>query len=178
VPDKPVSKSGKDGGTTSVKGKEGGAAPAAAEKGSDKAAEKERKERAKRSSLLRSAAKLGGQLGKELASRLGRAPRPRLPPSSADPSTLANTPLLSEDDVLHLKNLPEFNGALRTADVEVLLQVCCSRPQRSLFCSHAPFSHRLPHLLFTPRIHTPAAGLPVPSPLSLVLHAVLTTPAP
>ena len=60
-------------------------------------------------------------LGK-LAATLGRAPKPRLPPSAADPSALAGQPIVSEDDILHLRHLPEFGGALRPADVEVLLQ--------------------------------------------------------
>ena len=47
---------------------------------------------------------------------LGRVPRPRLPPSAADPSHLAGAPLASEDDVLHLRHLPDFGGLTKLAD--------------------------------------------------------------
>lgn len=66
---------------------------------------------------------LGAKLRAKLAEKLGRAPRPRLPPSAADPSSLAGTQVDTEDDVLHLKHLPELGGALRQADVEALLQM-------------------------------------------------------
>ena len=53
---------------------------------------------------------------------LGRAPRPRLPPSPAHPSTLSGTPVSTEEDVLHVRHLPEMGGLLRPGDSEVLLQ--------------------------------------------------------
>ena len=43
--------------------------------------------------LLSNATKLGNKLGAQLAATLGRAPKPRLPPSAADPSILAGSPL-------------------------------------------------------------------------------------
>ena len=49
--------------------------------------------------------------------------KPRLQPSSADPSILAGAPLNTEDDVLHLRHLPDWGGALKASDVEYLLQV-------------------------------------------------------
>ena len=100
--------------------------------------------------LLSRAAKLGNRLQSQLASRLGRAPRPRVPPSAADPSHLAGTPLETEDDVLHLKHLPEFNGALRTSDVEVHLPArlvpctSCSPP----CTSHVTHLHLPAHLIW------------------------------
>ena len=102
------------------------------------------------------------KLTAQLTAALGRAPKPRVAPSAADPSALAGAKLKSEDvrallsfgslaawspsylaicpqphlrpltrtiryvllqDVLHLRHLPELGGALRPADVEVLLQV-------------------------------------------------------
>ena len=71
---------------------------------------------------------------------LGRAPKPRLPPSAADPSHLVGSPLETEDDVLHVRHLPDFNGNLRPADAEVLLQVSrdpFTAPRRA-DCHHAP----------------------------------------
>ena len=52
---------------------------------------------------------------------LGRESRPRLPPSAADASALAGVHLASEDDVLHVRHLPDFGGTLRAAEAEVLL---------------------------------------------------------
>ena len=48
---------------------------------------------------------------------------PRVQPSAADPSVLAGAALNTEDDVLFLRHLPDFGGALRAADVEQMLQV-------------------------------------------------------
>jgi hypothetical protein len=58
----------------------------------------------------------------KLQKMLGRAPRPRLPPSAADPSALVGQQLDTEDDVLHVRHLPDFRGNLRAADAELLLQ--------------------------------------------------------
>jgi hypothetical protein len=41
-------------------------------------------------------------------------------------SILAGAPLSTEDDVLHLRHLPDWGGALRASDVEYLLQVLLS----------------------------------------------------
>ena len=53
-------------------------------------------------------------------------PKPRLQPSAADASVVAGAPLNTEDDVLHLRHLPDFGGALRASDAEYLLQVLLS----------------------------------------------------
>ena len=82
---------------------------------------------------------------------LGRGgPKPRLPSSAADASVLAGTPLAAEDDVLHLRHLPDFGGCLRASDVEYLLQVLL-----------APYL-RIPLLLkfFSDPIRTPALASP------------------
>jgi len=52
---------------------------------------------------------------------LGPDDRPRAPPSGANPSNLANQPIVSEDDVLHVKTLPDFGGRLGARDCELLL---------------------------------------------------------
>ena len=51
---------------------------------------------------------------------------PRAPLSAADPSALARSPIESEDDVLHLKDLPDFGGRISSNEAEYLLQVCHS----------------------------------------------------
>jgi len=54
--------------------------------------------------------------------------KPRAPPSPADPQQLVKTELglevrlEKEEDVLHLKTLPSFDGALRPPEAELLLQ--------------------------------------------------------
>mmetsp|Transcript_70630 Transcript_70630/g.197306 ORF Transcript_70630/g.197306 Transcript_70630/m.197306 type:complete len:905 (-) Transcript_70630:1623-4337(-) len=46
----------------------------------------------------------------------------RCPPSGADPSNLAGQKILTEDDVLHIKFLPDFDGRLNSRHSELLLQ--------------------------------------------------------
>eukprot|EP00667_Euglena_gracilis_P000067 EG_transcript_67 len=48
--------------------------------------------------------------------------KPRAPPSGANPSNLAKQRIDTEDDVLHLKDLPDFDGRLKASEVELLLQ--------------------------------------------------------
>lgn len=52
----------------------------------------------------------------------GHADRPRAPPSAANPSVLAGQAISTEDDVLHIRHLPDFGGRLRARDAELLLQ--------------------------------------------------------
>ena len=47
---------------------------------------------------------------------------PRAPPSGANPSNLVGEPITTEDDVLHIKTLPDFGGRLKARDCELLLQ--------------------------------------------------------
>jgi hypothetical protein len=49
--------------------------------------------------------------------------RPRVPPSGGDPSQLAAQKIESEEDVLHIRYLPDFGGRLKAADCELLLQM-------------------------------------------------------
>ena len=59
---------------------------------------------------------------------LGLSEKPRAPPSAADPSALLQSELGTElhiereEDVLHLKQLPSFDGTLNAADAELLIQ--------------------------------------------------------
>ena len=53
---------------------------------------------------------------------------PRVPPSSANATVIAHgsitggEPVDTEDDVLHIQKLPDFDGRLRARDCELLLQ--------------------------------------------------------
>ena len=141
--------------------------------------------------LLSGAARLGGRLQAQLASKLGRTPRPRLPPSAADPSTLAGVPLTTEEDVLHLRHLPEFGGALRPADVEVLLQMLLvpalrvplllrffAEPSRTAALAVPELQRTLDAALFEPGAWQPPdvpKGLPLTIPAPTRAH--LATPA-
>ena len=51
------------------------------------------------------------------------AHKPRAPFSAADPSILAGATVVTEDDVLHLKALPDFNQRLTPTESEHLLQI-------------------------------------------------------
>ena len=51
-----------------------------------------------------------------------KEPKPRLAPSAADASSLCGQEVATEEDILHVKSLPDFNGTLRAADSELLLQ--------------------------------------------------------
>jgi len=79
-------------------------------------------------------------------------PKPRLQPSSADPSILAGAPLQTEDDVLHLRHLPDWGGALKASDVEYLLQVCSSSTTTTTSSSSSSSSILIcpPHRVFVP----------------------------
>ena len=50
--------------------------------------------------------------------------RPRAPPSGGDPSALVggDKRCETEDDVLHIRHLPDFDGRLRARFCELLLQ--------------------------------------------------------
>eukprot|EP01012_Entosiphon_sulcatum_P062087 TRINITY_DN8821_c0_g1_i1.p1 TRINITY_DN8821_c0_g1~~TRINITY_DN8821_c0_g1_i1.p1 ORF type:complete len:4205 (-),score=604.71 TRINITY_DN8821_c0_g1_i1:28-12642(-) len=52
----------------------------------------------------------------------GKKRLPRAPLSASDPSHLASQPIETEDDVLHIEHLPDFNGHLKPRDCELLLQ--------------------------------------------------------
>ena len=52
---------------------------------------------------------------------LGAAP-PRAPPSMANPSFVLGVKIDNEDDVLHVKELPDFGGRLTARQCELLMQ--------------------------------------------------------
>lgn len=67
-------------------------------------------------------AKQRGGLFSRLWSFMGLTSKPRASPSSANPSVLAGERVDNEDDVLHLKTLPDFDGTMGASDSELLLQ--------------------------------------------------------
>jgi hypothetical protein len=67
-------------------------------------------------------AKQRGGLFSKLWSYMGLTSKPRASPSSANPSVLAGERVDNEDDVLHLKTLPNFDGTMGASDAELLLQ--------------------------------------------------------
>ena len=58
-----------------------------------------------------------------------KAEKPRCPPSGANPSVLAGQPVDTEDDVLHIQELPTFDRKLKPQDSELLLQYLTVRPK-------------------------------------------------
>eukprot|EP00854_Cymbomonas_tetramitiformis_P005006 gene5006-6098_t len=68
---------------------------------------------------------VGGQLDSSRkgfwGSIFGTGQKPRCPPSGANASAVAGQQVDTEDDVLHLVKLPDFEGHLRGADSELLL---------------------------------------------------------
>ena len=48
--------------------------------------------------------------------------QPRASPSQANPSILLGERVDTEDDILHMRNLPDFDGTLGAKDAELLLQ--------------------------------------------------------
>jgi len=51
----------------------------------------------------------------------------RVPPSAADPSFLCGQIIRSEDDVLHVKDLPNFGGRLKASLSELLITYLTAR---------------------------------------------------
>lgn len=49
-------------------------------------------------------------------------PRPRVMASNADPSLLVGERIASEEDVLHIEKLPDFDGELTPRYCELLIQ--------------------------------------------------------
>ena len=69
--------------------------------------------------------KARGGLQQQLAGLLRggeKAAVPRAPPSRASVEVLAGSGVVTEDDVLHVKSLPSFDGRLKPHDAELLLQ--------------------------------------------------------
>jgi hypothetical protein len=64
----------------------------------------------------------GEGVGSKVRNFLGLGSKPRAPPSGGDPSNLVGQRVDTEDDVLHIRHLPDFGGRLRSRDCEMMLQ--------------------------------------------------------
>ena len=111
-------------------------------------------------------------LSRGLRRMIGLAEKPRAPPSAADPTSLYKSEmgeaaqtgkLETEEDILHLRALPSFDGALRPSESELLFQYLT-----------VPYL-RVPLLLrfFSEPSHVHALGSPK---LQAALDAVLFEP--
>jgi len=120
-----------------------------------------------------------------------KAPKPRLPPSPADASSLAKQDLQTEEDVLHLrtKDLPDFGGTLRASDSELLLQYLLAPylrvPLLLRFFSEASHTAALAHpelqdvldaAIFEPGLWQPNAPKPMPVTVPAENRKHLATP--
>lgn len=122
---------------------------------------------------------------------LGRGgPKPRRAPSAADASTVAGAPLSSEDDVLHMRHLPDFGGALKASDVEVMLQTLLAPylriplllnffadPSRTSALSCPELQHMLDAALFEPGEWQPNIPKALPKTIPAPSRDHLKTPA-
>ena len=117
-------------------------------------------------------------------------PKPRLQPSSADPAVLAGANLATEDDVLFLRHLPDFRGALRAGDVEYMLQVLLAPylriplllrffadPVRTSALSQPELQQMLDAALFEPGEWQPDVRRNLPTVIPDVERTHLKTPA-
>jgi hypothetical protein len=129
--------------------------------------------------------------------------RPRCPPSGGNPSNLAGKRVDTEEDVLHLTNLPTFDGLLRPSESELLLTYLTAPylrvplvlrhfadAQRVRALGHPEIQGVLDACFFEPgpwqppgKVEVPAC-IPAPSrahmatPAGLLLHELGNAPAP
>ena len=102
--------------------------------------------------------------------------RPRCPPSGGNPSNLAGKRVDTEEDVLHLTNLPTFDGLLRPSESELLLTYLTARylriplvlrhfadPQRVRALGHADIQGVLDACFFEPGPWQPPGSVVVPA---------------
>ena len=129
--------------------------------------------------------------------------RPRCPPSGGNPSNLAGARVDTEEDVLHLADLPTFDGLLRPSESELLLTYLTAPylriplvlrhfadPQRVRALGHAEIQGVLDACFFEPGPWQPPGSIDVPAevpapsrahmatPAGLLLHELANAPAP
>ena len=120
---------------------------------------------------------------------LGKKASPRLPPSAANASTLAGQDIATEDDVLHVRHLPDFGGTLRAADSELLLTYLLApylrvpllmrffaEPAHTQALAQAELQDVLDAALFEPGGWQPDAPKPMPETVPAPDRACLATP--
>lgn len=101
---------------------------------------------------------------------------PRAPPSSGDPSILVGTRVDTEEDVLHVRHLPDFGGNLNARDAELMLSYLTAPYIRTplilrFFSDHArlralsspELRDVLDACLFEPGLWCPPTGTDAPS---------------
>ena len=129
--------------------------------------------------------------------------RPRCPPSGGNPSNLAGKRVDTEEDVLHLTNLPTFDGLLRPSESELLLTYLTAPylrvplvlrhfadAQRVRALGHPEIQGVLDACFFEPGPWQPPGSVEVPAcipapsrahmatPAGLLLHELGNAPAP
>ena len=120
---------------------------------------------------------------------LGKKAAPRLPPSAANPSTVAGQDILTEDDVLHVRHLPDFGGTVRAADAELLLSYLLApylrvpllmrffaQPAHTQALAQVELQEVLDAALFEPGGWQPNAPKPMPETVPAPDRACLATP--
>ncbi len=118
------------------------------------------------------------------------APTPRVPLSLASPSNLLGEEVTTEDDVLHVKALPDFGIRMRGHDAELLLQYLTVPYLRvplllRFFADRSRLKTLLaPQLqvvldaaLFEPGTWAPPVPVPLPKAVPVADRAILSTPA-
>ena len=120
---------------------------------------------------------------------LGKKAAPRLPASAANPSTVAGQDILTEDDVLHVRHLPDFGGTVRAADAELLLSYLLApylrvpllmrffaQPAHTQALAQVELQEVLDAALFEPGGWQPDAPKPMPETVPAPDRACLATP--
>ena len=137
-------------------------------------------------------------------SRLLRAhsdEQPRAPPSMSNPSYLLGVPIETEDDVLHVEDLPDFDGRVQQRDAELLMSYLTVPYLRipmilGFFCrqeclsalANADLQAVIDACLFEPGLWEPPSGKEMPeyvpartrghlaTPLGLLFNELLASP--
>ena len=129
--------------------------------------------------------------------------RPRCPPSGANPSNLAGTRVDTEEDVLHLREVPTFDNLLKPSESELLLTYLTApmirlpltmklfaEPARVRALTHADIQSILDAVMFEPGPWAPPEQAIVPKeipaptrahmamPTGLLMHELINCPAP
>jgi len=129
--------------------------------------------------------------------------RPRCPPSGANPSNLAGQRIDTEEDVLHLPEVPTFDDLLKPSESELLLTYLTApmirlplvmklfaEPQRVRGLTHLDIQSILDAVLFEPGPWAPPEMVELPkeipaptrahmaTPVGLLAHELINCPAP
>jgi len=116
--------------------------------------------------------------------------RPRCPPSGANPSNLAGTRIDTEEDVLHLPNVPTFDNLLKQSESELLLTYLTAPmirlplvmklfadPTRVRALTHRDIQSIMDAVLFEPGPWSPPESTTVPKEIPAATRAHMATPS-